>query len=584
MSRRFTVVAWAVVTVLGGLAALGAQSGGEARRKIAELEKKLAALRSGEFDWALHNELRHWYGAVDERKSMVHCDVILKHSRMDGYMILVLGGKDPTRAKALAAMTARAMKYADLPNLAAACWVRAAELATDRTAAAAYYRKALAVRGLAPTYRELVEARLASDVGARRPWPKEIPAPKGMQDSPGPWSDPADTSAWPNRTSRANSDPWLARNHDRLRVMRPRLLLLNFSNEHPREHIELLTRRLIKALAESSRYHGYKNPKAPAFLRYEVFKLVDLRDQDRRKYDSRLMPLKDPKARRGFNVKYRAFFSEEFARHYGVPDPRQPGRYLRLDELVDGGYVHEVWLFGSGSEEPGVQQGAFEVVELMPRYDAKFRKVGDEFVQAGNGGDPDQPWTGRSVRIGFVNASRGIGCFLESLAHGMEGMSNSHAIPYFTRYFREYAGFDLRERFGLPFDSLYAVKYGERAIRYPDPKTMVVRHGDKEYRVEKYVCAGGNAHFPPNARGHYDMDNAEPVLSTIEDWRIGSGKGGKDLARPFTHKAFRNYRDLAPDCMGAWLVYWRQNMPGLDNRQRDGDGMPMKNWLPFLFY
>jgi hypothetical protein len=41
---------------------------------------------------------------------------------------------------------------------------------------------------------------------------------------------------------------------------------------------------------------------------------------------------------------------------------------------------------------------------------------------------------------------------------------------------------------------------------------------------------------------------------------------------------------MAPDCMGPWLVYWRQNMPGLDNRQKDADGRPMKNWWPFLFY
>jgi hypothetical protein len=74
------------------------------------------------------------------------------------------------------------------------------------------------------------------------------------------------------------------------------------------------------------------------------------------------------------------------------------------------------------------------------------------------------------------------------------------------------------------------------------------------------------------------------VLSTIEDWRIGSGKDGRDLAKPFTNAAFRNYGDLAPDCMGAWLIYWRQNMPGLDNKQKDENGTPMKNWWPFLFY
>ncbi|MBI3408927.1 MAG: hypothetical protein HY040_11290 [Planctomycetes bacterium] len=65
---------------------------------------------------------------------------------------------------------------------------------------------------------------------------------------------------------------------------------------------------------------------------------------------------------------------------------------------------------------------------------------------------------------------------------------------------------------------------------------------------------------------------------------MGSGKDGKDLSKPFTNAAFRAYLDLAPDCMAPWLIYWPQHMPGLNNKQRDEDGKPMKNWWPFLFY
>jgi hypothetical protein len=294
--------------------------------------------------------------------------------------------------------------------------------------------------------------------------------------------------------------------------------------------------------------------------------------------------VKDPAAKRGFNMKYADYFSEEFAGHYGVPDPRDPKRMLRLDELIDGGYVHEVWFFESGNVKAEPHVGSFEVVELKPQYDAAFGKVPGKFVQAGNGGDPEQPWTGRSCRIGCINASRGVGCFLESLAHGMEGNSNSGAIPYFTQYFSEYAGFDLNTRYGLPFRDLYGVDYGGNQIKYPDPSTMVVTHKGKELTVKNYRVAGGNAHFPPNGRRHYDLDNDQPVMSTIEGWRLRGGPGGKDRAKPWTNAAFRNYRDLAPDCMGAWLVYWRQNMPGYASKQKDDAGRPMKNWGPFLFY
>jgi hypothetical protein len=44
------------------------------------------------------------------------------------------------------------------------------------------------------------------------------------------------------------------------------------------------------------------------------------------------------------------------------------------------------------------------------------------------------------------------------------------------------------------------------------------------------------------------------------------------------------YLEIAPDCGGPWLVWWRQNMPGLDNAARDNLGLPMLNWWPFVFY
>lgn len=395
---------------------------------------------------------------------------------------------------------------------------------------------------------------------------------------------PADLTVWPNRTSFANSDPWIAANHDRIREMRPRVLLVNFSNEHTPQRLQALSGRIIECIAEGSRYHGYKNPAAPAFLKYEVFKLVDLRDADRTKGNSRLIPVKDPLAKRGFNFDYKRMYGDEFTRLYAVPDPKQPGRFLSLTELVERGYVHEVWYFDSGNVELPPHVGGFESIELKPVYDEQFRQVGGKPVQSGNGGDPEMPWIGRSLRIGFINASRGAGCFMESLSHSFEGTAHGRAIPYFTRYFYEFAGFDLDKRYKLPFNSLYGVQMGQKQIAYPDPTTMVIQHKGKELRVEDYIAAAGNVHFPPNGRSHYDMNNKEPVLSTIEDWRIGSGPGGKDLAKVYTSEVLKPYRELSPDCMGAWLIYWRQNIPGLDNKARDDQGKPMKNWWPFLFY
>jgi hypothetical protein len=255
---------------------------------------------------------------------------------------------------------------------------------------------------------------------------------------------------------------------------------------------------------------------------------------------------------------------------------------LRLDELVERGLVHEVWIITNGDES---RIKAFECVELKPRYGERFQRVDNEYVQAGNGGDPDQKWTGRSLRLGFINSTRGPGCFLESLSHAIEGTANADAIPYFTKYFREFSGHDLNRRFkDFPWESFYPLWGEDKGIDYPDPQTAVVRSDGQRYTLTHYVAFGGNVHFTPNGRRHYDLDNTNSVLSTIEDWRIGSGPGGEDLAKPWTNEAFAKYRPLAPDCMGPWLIYWRQNFPGLDNKQKDAEGKPMKNWWPFLFY
>jgi hypothetical protein len=113
---------------------------------------------------------------------------------------------------------------------------------------------------------------------------------------------------------------------------------------------------------------------------------------------------------------------------------------------------------------------------------------------------------------------------------------------------------------------------------------MVVKIKDQTYTIKDYIAYGGNVHFPPGARHHYDLNSKYRVLSTIETYRMYPGKDRREHAKPFDRKRFTQYKPIAPDCMGAWMVYWRQCMPGLDNRSLDDNGQPMKNWWPFLFY
>jgi hypothetical protein len=361
---------------------------------------------------------------------------------------------------------------------------------------------------------------------------------------------------WPNAESAANSDPWLVANHDRIRSMRPRVLVVNFVHGLAEWEARHKVEWLCRTLRESSRWQGFRDPAAPPFLEPQIAGIVDL-TEPRGRVDRN--SARFPRAADGVGFDYGAL--HELRLHDG----------LRLDELAERGLVNEVWLLADHT----AHSAPWETVEVKRTYDADFQPLGFE-AQAGNSGPHDAPWIGRSLCILFVNFARGVGCAMESLGHSLERMATCGALPYFERYFREFAMLDLDRRLGLPFESLYG---RDHPVAYPTPSSLRYRVGWRRHTVRDYVVAGGNVHFMPNGRHDYDLDNRAPVLSTIETWRQP-----EQVARPWTPDVLERYRDLAPDCMGRWVVYWRQNMPGLGNTARDDDERPMKNWWPFLFY
>jgi len=323
---------------------------------------------------------------------------------------------------------------------------------------------------------------------------------------------------WPNADSFANSDPWLVEHHDAITRMRPRVLGINFvhglSEAAARRQLETLS----AVLAESSCWHGYRDPGAPIFLDYRIGEILDFTEPaGRADRNSARFP------RDGLHLDYAALYE-----------------LAGLAERVERGEIHEVWLLADHTEHTW----PWETVEVKQAYDGRRSHVFD----AGNSGPHNAPWIGRSLRILFVNFARGVGCAMESLGHSLERMATCGAIPYYERYFRDYAMLHL---------------YGRRRVRHR----------------RRSVSAGGNVHFMPNGRFDYDLEGQGPVLSTIETWRQPDQQ-----AVPWTPEPLERYRDFAPDCMGRWVVYWRQNMPGLGNTALDDEGRPMKNWWPFLFY
>ena len=408
----------------------------------------------------------------------------------------------------------------------------------------------------------------------------DLPPPAGLGD---------DHAVWPNTASYRNSDDWIWQNHDSIRQMRPRVLILNFANDADMPLVRSHAETLVNAFAEATRYHGYERPDAPSFIKYEVLKIIDLRDESAlaepvRKSSSK-MPIKKDGGPGDPLLDYAALFSDEFAPTLGFEDPRTPGRFLNLAELVNAGWVHELWFYAI--HEPGDRWPGTETCELKQFYDETCRPIPGKHGPAGNGHAPSMPWLGRSFRIAFFNPHRGAGCSMENFGHTMEWIANSSSIAYYRKYFYEFADFDLNTRHGLPFSSFYRTSYdresGDR-IDFPKPDRLEVQRRGKTYTVDPFITTGGSAHFPPGARWHYDLESPSAVLTTRETYRTRKTPGDADEAREFSREKFQRYKSVAPDCMGQWIVYWFQSMPGLDNTCIDDEGRPMKNWWPFLFY
>ncbi len=409
------------------------------------------------------------------------------------------------------------------------------------------------------------------------------------QPLPPPEDLPPGPDIWPNAESFRNSDDWLWRHHEKIREMRPRVLVLNFANDADMTAIGTHARAVADAWSEATRHKGYERPDAPPFIRFQILRVLDLRDDAARAAPERTtssrMPVKADHRRGEATIDYAALFSDQFAPSLGFADPRAPGRFLNLAELANAGWVHEVWFYAihdAGDDWPGL-----ETCEMKRLYDDRCRPIEGKHGQAGNGADRSMPWIGRSFRVAFFNPHRGPGCSMENYGHTMEWLANSNSIAYYRRYFFEFADFDLDSRRGLPIENFYRTSYDRRAgdlISFPKPDRLELTFRGETHAVEPFITTGGSAHFPPGGRWHYDLESPHEVLTTLETYRTRRTPEGADEPRTFTREKFARYTRTAPDCMGAWIVYWFQSMPGLDNQAIDAEGKPMKNWWPFLYY
>ncbi len=387
---------------------------------------------------------------------------------------------------------------------------------------------------------------------------------------------------WPNAESSAASDPWIAAHHDELTRMRPRILALNFVNGRSNADMEAHFEAIFGAMREATRPHGEGAP----FLDPVIARAVDLTDAapppDHPYRNSTRYPREVPPEGR-WSFDYERLFHADFAEAYGFEDPAAPGAYLDLCALSERGLVHEVWIYGD-ADVPDVS--AAEILAITPSYDeAGNRLEGFALDRCSANGcfdfdDVIPEGCTRTLRVGWVNHTRGVGCYLESLGHGIEGLALRGTRPAWEPHFRELAGFDLDDRYGLRAESWYACGYLGDCLRYPT--TSSVEYTDvtgESGTIDPYVPNCGNAHWPPNARRHYDIGNPVPVLSACATWRQPGGAPALVSSADWSA-----YEAIAGDCTGAFAVWWWQRFPSVDRRARDDAGAPMRNFWPYLYY
>jgi hypothetical protein len=359
---------------------------------------------------------------------------------------------------------------------------------------------------------------------------ERIAAVTGAACNDEPEQDACTQPIWPNVYSSANSDVWLSAHHDALRELRPRVLVLDFHNQQTSAQVRRVAEHQIDALAEGSRYHAFVNPDAPAFLRYQLLDVIDLKDKPApaswRFTSSTRVPLTDDSR---FDLQ--ALFGREFAAIYGYTS--DTGEPLPLCTLFERGILNELWL-AVGDDAPGREPPS--MIECKARYDEGQRRVGSDWVGTANGDFCSLlPLCGVSVRIAHLSPLRGLGCDL--LVRGWAIRGSTRAIPYMAANARSFFN----------------------------------------------VC--GDSEFPPNAMGRDDFENRSTAPAVCAHYGMRDGPDGNDLRDAYS---FDTLAALATrytsDCGGPWQIYWRQSMPGLDNLASAADGEAMKNWWPFLFY
>ncbi|MCW3094086.1 MAG: hemagglutinin protein [Ferruginibacter sp.] len=383
-----------------------------------------------------------------------------------------------------------------------------------------------------------------------------------------------DHSTWPNKKSHTNSDTWLIKNHEKIKTLNPRLIVIDFYNKRPEAYCREFVDKVIRAFAEGSRYHGFKDSSALPQLVYNLKKYINLRDSSGRDISD-----KRPHHTDG-TFDEAALFGDEFAQYLGYRDPGNAS-WLRLGELFDKGIINECWIVAPNT--------LYEVQGRTRKYDSSFRFKGayNECLNACYSFGEAGKRTSVTIRLGEINVDRGVGCATHAFGHALERMALGD-IPYFGKVAGRFFNFNLDTRYGAPFDTQYPCPYyvtPPECFNYSGQTITTVNNHLKGWTFKNWGEGCGNIHFPINAKFQYDYNSPQTVMCGCENYGKKNGADGADAQNAYNTDIVKQWKTSAySDCGGEYVMYLRQNMPGYNSGTIGDDGKPMKSWWPFYFY
>ena len=376
---------------------------------------------------------------------------------------------------------------------------------------------------------------------------------------------------WPTAAHSANSDPWLVTHNQVITVMKPEVLVLNFDNGQSTAQTAQYAAAVAAQLSAGSTYHGYADPSAPAFLDYQIAKVVDLTDSSTPMTVSAKLPLTST----GDFDTTALFSSATFPPLYGYPDPNGSGDYLSLCQLFEKGIINEVWIQDGG--DPAQNRPRAPLYEEQKQgYDSSGHAIPNDFVTCAGESSGSRGCNfpcSVTVRLAHLDPARGGSVATSRCAgRGIKGMWA--ALPNSSGRRRQRVSQPgLQARFGVGFDSWSdLVRRSTPCVELPESDGGD-QHRRETHHVRLQPIRPGlrNLALPAERDDADDFTNATPVDSRCETFGLGGGANGGDLYRAYSASTVASYDQTytgSSRCPAGWQIYWRQSMPGYQNRPR----------------